>query len=185
MTDSPGGAPTEQEADPATARPPLVLIGPMASGKTTLGRVVARLMDLPFIDSDHEIEREHGPIPELFETFGETHFRRLERAAVGRVLRLHGVVSLGGGAILDADTRADLAELPVVFLTVQPDVAAHRMQNTTRPLARGGIDAWTALFHDRLALYREVADVTFDTSIRDTRSIGHDLARWATEQLTR
>lgn len=184
MTASPRPA-TDQAPDPgrASARAAVVLVGPMASGKSTLGRIVARLMDLPFIDSDHEIEHEHGSIPQLFETFGETHFRRLERVTVSRVLHSPGVVSLGGGAILDAATRADLAEIPVAFLTVSPDIVAHRLQGTTRPLAGGGIDAWTAIFHERLPLYEEVADVTFDTSIRDTRTIGHDLARWATNHL--
>lgn len=183
-------APADQpEAADGTGEAPahaaVVLIGPMAAGKTTIGRIVARLMNLPFIDSDHEIEREHGPIPLLFETFGEAHFRQLERNTVGRVLRGPGVVSLGGGAILDAGTRAALVGLPVAFLTVQPDVAAHRLQNTTRPLARGGIDAWTEIFHQRLPLYREIADVTFDTSTISPHALGHDLARWATDQLNR
>lgn len=171
----------------AAARPQatLVLVGPMASGKTTLGRLVAKLMGLPFTDSDQEIENEHGPIPQLFETFGEAHFRRLERDAVARVLRRPGVVSLGGGAVLDAQTRAELAGLPVVFLTVAPQAAAGRLQNTTRPLARGGIDAWSAILQQRLPLYQEVADVSFDTSIRETRALSHDVARWATAHRAR
>lgn len=170
---------------PTRPRATLVLVGPMASGKTTLGRLVADSMELAFTDSDHEIENEHGPIPQLFESFGEEHFRHLERVAVARVLRRPGIVSLGGGAVLDPDTRSDLAEFPVVFLTVAPEVAAHRLQNTTRPLAQGGIDAWTAILADRLPLYQEVADATFDTSSRDTRSLGGDLARWATDHRTR
>lgn len=167
--------------DREQVRARLVLVGPMAAGKSTLGRHVAQLIDSPFIDTDHVIATEHGPIDMLFDTFGEAHFRALERDAVALALRESAVVSLGGGAILYADTRADLAQVPVVLLTVSADVAAHRLQGTSRPLARGGIDGWSAILAERRPLYDEVADLTIDTSTRPTTAIAHQIAEWLKE----
>lgn len=171
-----------QAAVTANVAARLVLIGPMAAGKSTLGRKAARILDAPFIDTDRVIAEEHGPIAGLFDTFGEAHFRMLERDAVGQALRQPAVISLGGGAVLNPDTRAELADVPVVFLTVSPDVAAHRLRGSVRPLARGGIDGWSRILSERLPLYEELSEVTFDTSIRSLVAIVQDIAEWVREQ---
>ncbi|HEX7834392.1 MAG TPA: shikimate kinase, partial [Pseudolysinimonas sp.] len=76
------------------SRPVAVLIGPMGAGKTKVGRRVARLLDVGFVDTDKAIVAENGPIADLFALYGEPHFRRLERSAVVDALTTDGVVSL-------------------------------------------------------------------------------------------
>lgn len=88
----------------------------MGAGKTSIGRRVARAIGLPFTDTDAAVVREHGPIPVLFAERGEAEFRRLERDAVAAALASGGVVSLGGGAVLDPQTREDLGAHRVAFL---------------------------------------------------------------------
>ena len=162
--------------------PPAVFVGPMASGKTKVGKRVARLLGAGFTDTDKAIVRKHGPIAELFATHGEPHFRVLEREAVRAALRGGDVVSLGGGAILDADTRAELEPLRVVLLTVSPDVVAERLaaQTGKRPLVTGGLADWERIFAERRPFYEEVATATFDTSGGDFDAIAREVAAWLT-----
>lgn len=159
----------------------LVLIGPMGAGKTSVGRRVARALDLPFVDTDKLIVRDHGPIPEVFAAHGEPHFRALERAAVAEALAEGGVVALGGGAILDADTRADLGAHRVVLLTVAPHIVAGRIQADSRPLVAGDdpVGRWQRIFLERRALYEDLADITFDTSSGPLATIVADVVAWA------
>ncbi len=146
--------------------PSLVLVGPMGAGKTSIGRKVARALGVPFADTDAAIVRAHGPIAELFRTEGEPRFRELEREAVAAALAEPGVVSLGGGAVLDPDTRADLAAHPVVLLTVSPEVVAGRIGGGSRPLLadEDPVTRWVRILEERRPLYDAVADVEFDTS---------------------
>ena len=161
-----------------TGSPVAVIIGPPAAGKTRIGRHLARLLDVPFIDVDHRIRESHGPIPDIFAAHGEEHFRALERAEVVRALGEHAIVSLGGGAVLDTDTQHDLARLTVIGLTVTPEAAAERLDSHTRPLLTGGIDAWVALVESRRALYDKLATATWDTSTRSAPGLAHDIANW-------
>ncbi|MBN8423329.1 shikimate kinase [Microbacterium esteraromaticum] len=163
----------------------LVLVGPMAAGKTSVGRKVARLLDVPFIDTDKRVAAEHGPIPQIFAEQGEVHFRALERAAVAQAVAEGGVISLGGGAVTDSDTRALLARHPVVFLTVTEDAVAQRLGGSSRPLLSGEGDPvtrWRTIFEQRRGWYDEVADLTIDTSRRPMRMIAEEIAAWRTEQ---
>lgn len=109
--------------------PVVVLVGPPGAGKTTVGRAVADLLGVTYRDTDEDIVRTAGkPISEIFIDDGEPHFRDLERAAVAAALDGHdGVLSLGGGAVMDAGTRARLAGLPVVFLDVSLHDAVRRV----------------------------------------------------------
>jgi shikimate kinase len=156
----------------------LVLIGAPAAGKTRIGKKVARILGVPFTDTDTEVVREHGPIPELFSTGGEPHFRALERVAVEHALVGSGVVAFGGGAVLDPRTRADIAGLPVVLLTVEPSAVAGRLSNGKRPLVTS-IESWQALVDSRRELYESLADLSIDTSHRPTEFIATEIARWA------
>ncbi|WP_353810045.1 shikimate kinase [Agromyces sp. SYSU T00194] len=145
---------------------PLVLIGPMGSGKTKLGRRVAAALDLPFIDTDAEIVAAHGPIHEIFATEGEAGFRAKERTAVAAALRERAVVSLGGGAVLDAGTREDLGEASVVLLHVDARTVAARLgaAGARRPLLDGGgIETWTRIAAERKPVYDALADLVVDT----------------------
>jgi len=162
----------------------LVLVGPMAAGKTSIGRRVARTLALPFVDTDKRVVSEHGSIPSIFEAHGEPHFRALERAAVARALEDGGVISLGGGAVTDPGTRDLLREHPVVFLTVSPSAVADRLASGGRPLLDGNdpVARWMQIFDERRAWYDEVASVTFDTSRRPMQRIAEDIVAWRRDQ---
>lgn len=121
-----------------SGRPPVVLVGPMGAGKTRVGKRVARLLEVGFTDTDRLIVADHGPIAAIFAEHGEPYFRELERDAVVRALSDDGVVSLGGGAVLDPATRADLAGERVVFLTVSARAVEGRLGDGKRPLIRNG-----------------------------------------------
>ena len=159
--------------------PALVLIGPMGSGKTRIGKRVARLLGVGFTDTDALVVAEHGAISELFDAHGEPHFRGLERAAVREALARDDVVSLGGGAVLDPATQADLASERVVLFTVSAEAVAPRLENEKRPLVRNGLDDWLRILEERRGLYERLARATFDTSFRPTSEIAEEVAAWA------
>lgn len=172
------------EPSVSLAGPSIVLVGPMASGKTSVGRTVAKLLEVPFRDTDKRLVSRHGPIPELFVAHGEPHFRSLERDIVAEMLAEDGVLSLGGGAVLDPDTRRRLASVPVVFLTVTAEAVAPRISGTNRPLLAGEedpVERWARIFAERRALYEEVADATFDTSRTPMRRVAADIVTWLKE----
>jgi shikimate kinase len=157
----------------AQPRPIVVLIGPMGSGKTSVGGALARITGKPLRDTDDDIEAAEGrAISDMFTTDGEPYFRARERAAVQAALREHtGVLALGGGAILAPDTRAALAGHAVVFLSVTMPVGVRRTGLAdNRPLLVGlnPRATYKALLEARLPLYRERAVLEVDT---DRRSI--------------
>jgi shikimate kinase len=143
--------------------PIAVLIGPPAAGKSRLGKSVAKLLGVPFTDTDSLIVQEHGPIVDIFNTFGEERFREWERDAVSEALSSTGVVALGGGAVENLDTQRDLADERVVLVTVSAEAVEGRIANEKRPLLNG-IESWVALVDRRMPIYRELADIEIDTS---------------------
>jgi shikimate kinase len=146
--------------------PTVVLVGPPAAGKTTVGRLVAARLGLEFTDSDDLVVARAGkPVSEIFIDEGEAAFRSLEAAAVAEGLTRAGVLALGGGAVLSAETRSRLAGHPVVFLSAGVPAAAGRVGlNRDRPLLLGNPrQQLRALLEARLPLYREVAAATVDT----------------------
>jgi len=143
--------------------PIAVLIGPPAAGKSRLGKSVAKLLGVPFTDTDSLIVQEHGPIVDIFKTFGEERFREWERHAVSEALSSAGVVALGGGAVENRDTQRDLADERVVLVTVSAEAVEGRIANEKRPLLNG-IESWVALVDRRMPIYRELADIEIDTS---------------------
>lgn len=162
--------------------PKVVLIGPMGAGKTRIGKRVAKLLEVPFIDTDKRIVAEFGPIPALFAEHGEAHFRALERTAVAQALTEHGVVSLGGGAPMDVDTHRRLLHAPVVLLTVTKEAAASRIVGEGRPMLTHGIDSWVQLAIKRMPTYTSLAQHTWDTSSRPAEHIAQEIADWANER---
>ncbi|WP_309103119.1 shikimate kinase [Microbacterium sp.] len=161
----------------------LVLVGPMAAGKTSIGRRVARRLGVALIDTDKRITAEHGQISEVFAVQGEAYFRDLERAAVAEALEAGGVISLGGGAVTDAGTRALLQAYPVVYLAVSEEAVADRIRGSKRPLLAGDdpLERWKRIFAERRDWYEEVATVTFDTSRRPMQRIADEIVAWRRE----
>jgi shikimate kinase / 3-dehydroquinate synthase len=136
----------------------LALIGFMGAGKSTIGRQVAERTGRQFVDTDEEIERRHGPIPELFER-GEPEFRALEEQVVAEALGGPvSVLALGGGAVLSEGTRDRLrAHAFTVWLDVDAETAWERVRGSDRPLARDPHD-FHRLFEQREPVYGETSD---------------------------
>lgn len=150
----------------ASLRRPVVLVGLMGSGKSTVGKRVASALGVPFTDSDAEIERRSGcSVAELFADRGEPAFRALEAELVAELVEGGpAVIATGGGAVLDPATRAALLGATVVWLRATPAVLVHRIADDgTRPLLaddpRGTLQR---LASERDPLYREVADAVVD-----------------------
>ncbi|MFF8315107.1 shikimate kinase [Streptomyces lydicus] len=150
--------------------PVVVLIGPPGAGKSTVGALLAERLGVGYRDTDADIVATAGrPIAEIFIDEGEPHFRELERAAVREALERHpGVLSLGGGAIMDDGTRKLLTGLPVVFLDVELADAVKRVGlDAPRPLlAVNPRKQWRELMEKRRPLYTEVARAVIATGGR-------------------
>ncbi|MEI9851685.1 MAG: shikimate kinase [Sphingomonas sp.] len=120
---------------------PIVLIGLMGAGKTTVGKKLAQRLALPFVDADAAIEQAAGmTVSEMFDRFGEAHFRDGERRVIARLIDgTPKVIATGGGAFLAEATRALILDQTLaVWLDAEPDVLADRVRRRdTRPLLRG------------------------------------------------
>ncbi|MFE6776039.1 shikimate kinase [Streptomyces sp. NPDC057702] len=160
--------------------PAVILVGPPGAGKSTVGALLAERLGTTYRDTDADIERTAGqPIPEIFFEHGEAHFRALERAAVREALAEHpGVLSLGGGAVMDEDTRALLTGLPVVFLDVQLAAAVRRVGlDAPRPLlAVNPRQRWRELMEVRRPLYTRVARAVVSTDERTPEDVAGAVA---------
>ncbi len=150
--------------------PRLVLVGPMGAGKSTVGRLLAERWDVPFRDTDDDVELAEGrTISDIFVESGEEHFRAVETAAVARALEEHeGVLAIGGGAVMASDSRAALAAHRVVFLRVGlADAAARVGLGASRPLLLGNVrGTMKALLDERTPVYESVAVAVVDTDGR-------------------
>jgi shikimate kinase len=162
--------------------PRVVLVGPMGSGKTTVGRLLAGRWQVAVRDTDEDIEAVEGrSIGEIFVDDGEARFREIEREAVAKALSDHdGVLSLGGGAVLAEQTRELLARHPVVFLKVGLSDAVSRVGlGESRPLlnqAVGGIRSRIKqLLDERTPVYESVATITVDTTGRTPEDVAAEI----------
>jgi shikimate kinase len=141
----------------------IYLVGLMGSGKTTIGRQLAKRLNRPFLDADHEIEARTGvKIPTIFEIEGEAGFRRRESQLIGELAQEASIVlATGGGVVLDADNRRVLRESGwVAYLDVPPALLAGRTRNDrSRPLLQveDPLSKLESLYVARDPLYREIA----------------------------
>jgi shikimate kinase len=165
----------------AATRPRAVLVGPPGCGKSTVAALVAQRLGVPVRDTDDDVERVAGTsIADLFVDAGEARFRELERAAVAAALAEHaGVLALGGGAVLDPRTEADLRGHVVVFLDVGLADAARRVGlGAGRPLLLGNPRAqWRSLMEQRRPVYERVATITVDTGGRTPEEVADAVVR--------
>ncbi len=145
------------------------LIGLPGSGKSTVGRQIARRLQLPFVDADRVIEEQIGcSIREYFEREGEAHFRDVEQTVIdGLTLAHQGVVATGGGAVLRQVNRSRLKErTTVVYLHAMPATLLRRVaHDSRRPLLQGGdpLGRLNDLYAQRDPLYRETAHLVVET----------------------
>jgi shikimate kinase len=158
------------------------LIGPMGSGKTAVGRHLARLLKLRFIDSDVEIEQRTGvDIPYIFEKEGEAGFREREREAIDSLTQLTGVVvATGGGAVLLPENRERLAARGrVVYLQTSVQQQLERTRHGRhRPLLNEGDPEikLKELMATREPLYQSIAEMTVLTDRRPVRAVAEEIA---------
>lgn len=147
---------------------PIVLIGPMAAGKTYIGTHLARFYGYEFLDADQLIVERHGEVSEIFEIFGEAHFRELERKTIEEVLTSpvyrNTVFSLGGGAPMTDSVAELLKDECVVYILVDAETVTPRITgNKTRPLLQPNpVERWTDIFERRRTRYEELAHFTLD-----------------------
>ena len=147
---------------------PIVLIGPMAAGKTYIGTHLARFYGYEFLDADQLIVERYGEVSEIFEIFGEAYFRELERKTIEEVLTSpvyrNTVFSLGGGAPMTDSVAELLKDECVVYILVDADTVTPRITgNKTRPLLQPNpVERWTEIFERRRSRYEELAYFTLD-----------------------
>lgn len=143
----------------------IVLVGLMGAGKTTVGRRLARKLNLPFVDSDHEIEKAASlSVAEIFEVFGEDEFRSGERRVIERLLKGKvKILATGGGAYMNESTRALIQENAItVWIKVDVPLLVERTKlRDTRPLLQNGnrLEILSRLADERYPIYSE-ADIT-------------------------
>ncbi|MER6691438.1 shikimate kinase [Streptomyces minutiscleroticus] len=176
---------TAPVAPTGSTGPAVVLVGPMGVGKSTVGALLAERLGRPYRDTDDDIVAEQGrAIADIFVDAGEAAFRALEKRAVAAALAAHtGVLALGGGAVLDADTRALLAGHRVVYLSMDAEEAARRTGlNAARPLlAINPRKRWRELMEARRHLYEEVATAVVATDGRTPEEVARavfDALEW-------
>jgi len=166
---------------PITDRGNIILVGLMGCGKTSVGKVLARLLDKTFVDSDHEIERVTGVrIPVIFEIEGEAGFRAREHKMIAQLVKQDDLLlATGGGAILSQENRDLLkANGTVIYLRAPVKSLLKRTQrDRNRPLLRVPDPAakLTELYELRDPLYREVAHLIFDTSNQSVRTLAEQI----------
>jgi shikimate kinase len=165
----------------------VALTGFMGAGKSTVGRRLARMLSLHFVDSDAEIVRLHGPISSIFAHEGEAQFRHWEHEVLARLAADSGqVIAVGGGAVLDPKNRALLRGTGyLVHLSISPEAAYRRVGHRThRPVLgeRPTIERIRTLLAARAAAY---ADNDFSVTVEDSTAgrVAGTIARWYRDRM--
>ena len=160
---------------------PLAIVGYMGSGKSTVGRAAAHELGWGFLDLDEAIANAAGlSIPEIFESFGEPHFRELEHRALLDALdgRPRLVVACGGGVVVDPRNRARLAQTPTVFLKEDTDTMFRRTRGPGRPLRGTSYEDFARRYADRLPHYLGVSGLHVEPGERPPRRVADEIVSW-------
>ncbi|HZI99430.1 MAG TPA: shikimate kinase [Gemmatimonadaceae bacterium] len=172
----------------AETKPNIILVGLSGSGKTSIGRVVARELHWPFIDFDTEIEhREHATVQEIFERYGEPRFRELEQELTRELVTRNGMImSAGGGWVLNREAVALLRQTGrIIYLRASPELLARRLATARvrRPLldTTDPLDTLTTMYEARRSLYEE-ADLVIDTEVVDRKQLIEQVRLYALSQ---
>ena len=158
----------------------MAIVGYMGSGKTTVGRALARALRREFVDLDRAIARRAGcGIPEIFAQNGEDHFRDLEHQTLLDALESHprSVVACGGGVVVRPDNRALLREAATVFLREDTQILYNRTRGAGRPLRAASPEDFERRYAERLPLYREVADLVIEVGGRPPAAVAEEVIR--------
>ena len=166
---------------------PVALVGYMGSGKTTVGRLLARDLGRSLVDLDRAVVIDAGrTIPEIFEEGGEEWFRDLEHKALLSVLdgprAAERVIACGGGVILRPANRELLRRAATIFLREETDTLYGRTRGAGRPLRGAGREEFARRYAERLPLYEEVADLTVDARGRRAEEIAEEVLSWLSER---
>ncbi|MDO4251919.1 MAG: shikimate kinase [Rothia sp. (in: high G+C Gram-positive bacteria)] len=155
---------------------PVVLIGPMAAGKSYIGWHLARFYGYRFIDADQYFTRRYGPIPDFFEKYGQADFRAAEAKVVAEVLESsscrNSIFSLGGGAPMTDSVAELLQEETVIYIKVDLETVRPRIEaSTTRPLLQPDpVQRWQEITRARTGRYEQLASYTLDAGSHRTIS---------------
>jgi shikimate kinase len=156
----------------------LAIVGYMGSGKTTLGRLLARATGLEFVDLDRTVSKRAGKeIPQIFAACGEEHFRDLEQEALREVLdgKAPCIVACGGGVVVRPENRALLQGVTTVFLREDIGVLYGRTRGTGRPLRAASREEFESRYAERLPFYREVADFEVEVDGRSPSQVEEEV----------
>ena len=160
---------------------PLAIVGYMGSGKTTVGRILARTLGWEFVDLDHAVAKEAGrEIPEIFARSGEEHFRDLEHRALLTALDGAGerVVACGGGVVVRNENRSALEQAVTVFLQEDLDILYGRTRDPRLPLRAASPEEFERRFVARLPFYEEVADLVVPVRGRPPEKVAKEITGW-------
>lgn len=164
-----------------TQSPPIFLIGMMGAGKSTIGRSLAELLNLPFVDLDRELERRCGvSIPDIFETEGETGFRKRETGLLKEYLAKQSIiVATGGGVVVRPENRELLKQSGAIsiYLQVLPEECYERTRMSDRPLIQCAdpLSKILALMKERSPYYLEVATLNYPTDGKKPEKAAEEL----------
>jgi len=165
------------------AKPNIALIGMPGCGKSAIGKRLAELLKMDFVDTDEIIETKYGPIPEIFANAGEDKFREFELTAVRKAASLSGtVISTGGGVILDERNMKTLkATGSIIFINRPLKHLLSDIDTSKRPLLADGKQKVLSLYTQRISLYKKYADMTADNAFSIDKCI-QDIAKQWKEQ---
>lgn len=159
---------------------PIIFIGNMGSGKSVIGRNLAKKVLLPFFDADSLIAQKYGAISEIFAQYNENYFRKIEFKIIKQVIKKYPekgfIFSLGGGAIENKNTRKILTKNKniIVFLNTNLKTVKKRLFSTkNRPMLKNDsidfLKSWSHLMNKRKYLYKDLADIIVDVSFGDIK----------------
>lgn len=162
-------------------RGPVAIVGYMGSGKSTVGRAVARRIGWDFVDLDREIELRAGrSIPDIFASSGEDYFRDLEHRTLLDALDgpNERIVACGGGIVVRRENRERLKGVATVFLDGNLKMLFSRTRGGGRPLRASGFDEFERRYEERLPLYLEVAGLRVSAGRRPRKQVLEEISRW-------